>query len=106
MGDLQKRLSGPAALTTSAATQYTVPGSTSTILRSIHVANTSASVVSTLTLSIGADAAGTRLFAAFPIPGSGVLDWSGFIVLNAADIIQALASVATLTLTISGVEVT
>lgn len=105
MADLQKRLSGPSALTTGAVTQYTVPASTSTILRSIHVANTSASAPASFTLSIGADAAGTRLFAAYPIPPGGVLDWSGFIVLNAADTVQALASVATLTLTMSGVEV-
>lgn len=106
MADLQKRLSGPSALTTSAVTQYTVPGATSTILRSIHVVNTNATTVSNLTLSIGTNAAGTQLFAVYPIPGTGVLDWSGFIVLNAGDVVQALASVATLTLTMSGVEVT
>lgn len=106
MGDLAKRLCGPSALTTSAATQYTVPGSTQTIIRNIHVVNTNATVNSNFSLSIGSDIAATRLFAVTPIPGSSFLDWSGFIVLAAGEIIQAFASAATLTLTISGVEVT
>lgn len=106
MTDLQKRVAGPVALTTSAATYYTVPGATSCILRSIHVVNTNAGSAANFTLSIGTNAAGTQLFAAFPVAAGAVLDWSGFIVLNAADIVQALASVATLTLTMSGVEIT
>lgn len=105
MADTAKRLSGPSALTTSAVTQYTVPGATSCVLRSIHVVNTNASNTANFTLSIGVNAVGTQLFAAYPIAPSAVLDWSGFIVLSAADIVQALASVATLTLTMSGVEV-
>lgn len=106
MGDLAKRLSGPSALTGSAVTQYTVPAATQTILRSIHVCNTSSSNLANLTMSIGADAAGTRIFATYAIPGGGTLDWNGFIVLNAGDTIQALTSSNTLTLTMSGVEVT
>lgn len=106
MADTAKRLSGPSALTTGAVTQYTVPGSTVTILRSIHVNNTHASTTANFTMSIGTSAAGTQLFTAHPIPAGSTLDWSGFIVLNAADTIQALGSATTLTLTMSGVEVT
>lgn len=105
MADTAKRLSGPTALTTLAVTQYTVPASTTTILRSVHVSN-EATVSATFTLSIGTDGAGKRLWRNQEVPAGASFDWSGFIVLAAAEVIQALASAATsLTLTISGVEV-
>lgn len=106
MADTAKRLIGPIALTTTAATTlYTVPASTTTILRSIHVNNESAATA-TFTMSIGTDGAGKRLFSAVDIPTKSVLDWSGFIVMTATEIIQASAGTATaLTLTVSGVEV-
>jgi len=106
MADTAKRIVGPIALTTTAATTlYTVPASTTTILRSVHVNNESAATA-TFTLSIGADAAGKRLWSAHDIPTKSSFDWSGFIVMTAAEIIQASAGSATaLTLTISGVEV-
>lgn len=105
MADTAKRLSGPTALTTSAVTQYTVPGATTTILRSIHVCNETATD-QTFTVSIGTDGAGKRLWKAVTCPANDSFDWSGFIVLAAAEVIQALADAgAALTLTISGVEV-
>lgn len=104
MADTAKRLSGPALLTGSAATVYTVPASTTTILRSIHVSNETGTAA-TLTLSIGTDAAGKRLFTAFSVAANDVLDWSGFIVMTAAEILQAFSGTASaLTLTTSGVE--
>lgn len=106
MADTAKRLSGPTSLTASAVTQYTVPGSTTAIIRNIHAFNGNASA-RTLTVSIGTDAAATRIFDALSIPGNSGVDWSGFMVLSAAEIIQALASNTTsVVLTISGVEVT
>jgi hypothetical protein len=105
MPDVAKRLAGPALLTAAAATQYTVPAATTTILRNVHVSNETAATA-TFTLSIGTDAAGKRLWTAVDIPTKSSLDWSGFIVLNAADVIQAFSGTASaLTLTISGVEV-
>lgn len=105
MADTAKRVVGPQLLTASAATYYTVPASTVTILRSIQAVNVTTSNAA-LTLSIGTDAAGTRLYAATPIVGNGVLVWTGFMVLTAAEILQAYSSVASaLTLIISGVEV-
>jgi hypothetical protein len=105
MADVAKRLSGPTALTTGAVTQYTVPGATTAILRSIHVANESGALAD-FTLSIGTDGAGKRLFKNQDVPTKGSFDWSGFIVLAAGEVVQALASAGTaLTLTISGVEV-
>jgi hypothetical protein len=106
MADTQKRLSGPTLLTASAATQYTVPAATSAILRSIHVANETATAA-TFTMSIGTDGAGKRLFMGCSVAANDVLDWSGFIVLNTAEVVQALSGTASaLTLTTSGVEVT
>src|SRR3954471_18728036 len=105
MADTARRLSGPALLTAAAATQYTVPASTTAILRSIHVSNETGTAA-TLTMSIGTDAAGKRLFTAFTVAANDTLDWSGFIVLAAGEVLQAFSGTASaLTLTVSGVEV-
>lgn len=104
MPDTAKRLAGPAAVGTVAATVYTTPAATTTVLRNIHVANTTTGAL-TFNLSVGADAAGTRLYSGFSVPANGSLDWSGFIPLAATEVLQALASAAGLTLTVSGVEV-
>lgn len=104
MARIAKRLYGPAQLSDAAATLYTVPSATKAIVRHIHVQNPSASAVA-LTLSIGADGATTRLFAAHSIPAYGVLDHYGYYVLEAAEVIQGLASTASvLVATINGDE--
>jgi hypothetical protein len=106
MSSKNVRLFGPAALTAAAATKYTVPASTVTVLQYIHVSNPTASAV-TFTMSIGADAAGTRIYGAFSIPAGGVLDVPCKYVLNAAEIIQAFAGTdAVLILTLNGQELT
>lgn len=100
-----KRLYGPAQLTNAAATKYTVPALTKAIIRHIHIENPGAAV--TLTVSIGADAAGTRLFDVFPIPATSVFDHFCYYVMEAAEILQALASVTLqLVITIDGEEYT
>lgn len=105
MADTAVRLSGPALLTAAAATVYTVPGATTTILRSVHVSNETGTAA-TFTMSIGIDAAGKRLWTALSIPANSSFDWSGFIVLNAAEVLQAFSGTASaLTLTTSGVQV-
>ena len=102
--DTAKRLSGPALLTGSAATVYTVPASTTTVLRNIHVCNETGTAA-TLTMSIGTDGAGKRLFMGFSVAANDVLDWSGAIVMAAAEVIQAFSGTASaLTLVVSGVE--
>jgi len=75
MARIPKRLYGPAQIATGPATVYTVPALTKTIIRQIHLSNPSGSPV-TFTLSIGADAAGTRLWATYSIPAAaaGVTD--------------------------------
>lgn len=104
MPRIAKRLAGPALITNAAATKYTVPASTLTIVRHVHVQNPTAAAV-TFTMSIGADAAGTRIFDAYSIPAGTVLDHFCFYVLAAAEIIQALAGTTNvMTLTIDGEE--
>jgi hypothetical protein len=99
-----RRLHGPAAVSNAAATKYTTPAGTRARVRHIHVSNTSAGPVN-FTLSIGADAAGTRIFDAYTIAAGAVLDHYGLYVLAAAEIIQAFGSVLNqLVLTIDGDE--
>lgn len=112
MSTTAKRLFGPAQLTGVAATKYTTPASTKTIIRQIHVQNPSANAVG-FTMSIGADAAGTRIYDAFSIaaaaPGQlySVLDVPCYYVLDAGDVVQAFASSpGVLTLTLNGQELT
>ncbi len=71
-------------------------------MRHIHVQNPSGSAV-TFTASIGADAAGTRLFDAYSIAANAVLDHFCYYVLEEAEIFQALAGTTNvLVLTIDG----
>ena len=105
MARTPKRLSGPSALTTSAVTQYTVPSTTKTILRHIHASNPSGGAV-TFTLSIGADATGTRVYDAISIASGGVLDAFCYYVLEAATVVQAFASSTAIVLTLDGDELT
>lgn len=104
MARIPKRLFGPAQLTNAAATKYTVPAATKTILRHIHIENPGAAV--TLTMSIGADAAGTRIFDAYPIGATTVFDHFCYYVMDIAEVLQAFASVTTqLVLTVDGDEI-
>ena len=106
MADTAARLAGPTQLGTSASTVYTVPASTTAIIRSILVCNTTGDQVK-FTMSIGADAAGTRIFMDRVIAPRMTFEYHGFIVLTAAGTLQAFADTATAaTLTVSGVTVT
>lgn len=106
MARTPKRLAGPAQVSGAAATKYTVPAVTKTIVRHVHIQNPSGSPVD-FTMSIGTDAAGTRVFDGFPIPADDSYDWYCYEVLDAAEIIQAFAGTASvLTLTIFGDEIT
>lgn len=112
MARTAKRLYGPALVATGPTTVYTVPAATKTVIRHIHVNNPSASPV-TLTLSIGADAAGTRLFDAYSIPAkaAGVVDsvreifW--YQIMDAAEILTLSAGTTNiLVIVINGDEIT
>jgi hypothetical protein len=94
-----RRVHGPAAITAAAATKYTVPTGMKGTLRYVRYNNTSAGPVN-FTLSIGADAAGTRLWDAVPVAAGDYIDWYPILSMVAAEIIQAFASVAQGVLTI------
>lgn len=107
-----KRLYGPAQIATGPATVYTVPASTKAIVRQVHLSNPSASPV-TVTLSIGADAAGTRLLQTYSIPAAAagvtgsVIDLFWFMPMVAAEILTLSAGTNNiLVVTISGEEIT
>lgn len=112
MARTPKRLAGPALVATGPATIYTVPAVTKTIIRHIHIQNPSAAPV-TLTLSIGADAAATRILSAYSIPAAAagvtgnVIDFFCYYVMEAAEILQAAAGTNNiLTITVNGDELT
>lgn len=96
MARIPKRLYGPAVIATGPTTVYTVPALTKTIIRHIHISNPSASPV-TITLSIGADAAGTRLMSTFSIPAAAagvtnsVQDIFWYQIMDAAEILTLSA---------------
>ncbi len=105
MARIPTRLHGPAQVSNAAATKYTVPALTKTIVRHVHIQNPSGSAV-TFTMSIGADAAAVRLFDAYSIAANTVLDHFCYYVLAAAEIVQALAGTNNiLVLTIDGDEI-
>lgn len=103
MPDTAKR-AGPTLLTASAATIYTVTTGATGMLRNIHVANETGSDA-TLTVSIGTDGSGKRLYRNQTVTANGSLDWSGFIVMNSTEVLQAFSGTASaLTITVSVVE--
>lgn len=96
------RLAGPAQVSNAAATKFTVSANEKVVVRHIHVQNPSGSAV-TFTASIGADAAGVRIFDAYSIGANQVLDHFCFYILDATEIFQAFAGTNNiLVLTIDG----
>lgn len=101
---VSKRFFGPAQLTNAAATKYTCPALTVAVIRRMRVSNPTGGAV-TFTLSIGADAAGTRLYDGVSIPAGGALDIWGPFSLAATEIVQSFAGANTsLVLEIDGTE--
>jgi hypothetical protein len=101
---IAKRMAGPAQVSNAAATKYTVAVSRRGIIRHIHIQNPSGSAV-TFTASIGADAAGTRIFDAFSIAANQILDHFCYYVLETTEVFQAFAGTNNvLVLTIDGDE--
>lgn len=88
MAKTAKRLAGPVQVPAAVGTRYTVPAGTKTILRHIHIFNPSGATVK-VTLTIGADAAGTRIYDAVSILAGAELDRWCYYVLEAAEIVQS-----------------
>jgi len=96
------RFAGPAQVSNAASTKYTVASGQRIVLRHIHVQNPSGSPV-TFTMSIGTDAAGTRIYDAYSLAANTPYDFFCYYPLAAAEIIQAFAGTTNvLTLTLNG----
>jgi hypothetical protein len=75
-------------------TKHTVPANAQTILRYAHVYATSQGFPSNITLSVGADAVGTRaIWNSKALSFLEVLQYFGSLVLEAGEILQATSSV-------------
>ena len=102
MPRIATRFHGPAQVSGAATTKFTVAANEKNIVRHIHVQNPSGAAV-TFTASIGADAAGTRIFDAFSIAANAVFDHFCYYILEETEIFQALSGTPNiLTLTIDG----
>ena len=97
------RFYGPAQPGTTAATLFTAPTAGSATIRHIRIANTTATAA-TITISVGADAAGKRIYDTFSVPAHGIHDSGSMaLVLANSETLQGLQGTASaLTLTISG----
>jgi hypothetical protein len=103
VADVGKRI-GPTAGTGVAATLYTCAAANGFLWRSMSVANTTTTEQS-FKMSIGADAAGTRLFSDVVVPPNFTFDWTGIHFIANTETIRWIAP-TTLTVTITGVEQT
>lgn len=85
-------LIGPAAAITSTPTAYVSPAATNGIIRTISAVASTTSI--TLTVSLGADAAGTRFINAQPLTQNVVYVQSGWWVtaVNSANAINATSN--------------
>ncbi len=98
---------GQAAIGTSVTTLYTAPGSTTAILKSFDICNTTPSPIGVnvfLVPSGGSAATGNALLYGYPVPANGDFGWEGEQVLPTGATIQVQAALAGLTITASGVQ--
>lgn len=94
MPKINKRLYGPAQLPGTTGTRYTVPANARAVIRQITVINPESGSSRTYTMSIGADAAGTRIRDAKTIaPGVEHVIYGPF-TLEETEIFAAHASAA------------
>lgn len=81
-------------LAAAAATLYTVPASTATLVRSIHVVNTNASATKTFQLFRGGTAGSNAITASITLPAGGmaIYEGDGWVVLSASgEVVQTFS---------------
>lgn len=107
MADTYKRLYQGVAGTTAAAA-YTVPGSTSAIVKSMRIVNYSgAAATIKLWHGTGGAADANVILPEVSVDAGGFAEFDGTLTMAAADIIYAQAgTVTSITLTIYGLEIT
>lgn len=92
-------------LPAAAAAQYTVPGATQSIIRSIVLVNTTASPV-TVSLFTDGSAAANKILDTYSIPANTRVELNAVMTLGAAGAIWGVASAATaVTMTVFGLEI-
>lgn len=96
-----KALVEQVALTTSNATYYTATGVTG-VIRTIHFSTPSAA--KTVTLSLKADAAGTRILEAYALTANVPTILNGWWIVTASATVQALISATAVSMGIYGYE--
>lgn len=103
MAVTRKKLVAGVQLTGTAATYYTAPASTRTLITACTLTNTTAGAVS-VTLSLGTDAAGTRVLSARSIAAGETYSVVGAVgqMMEAAEVLQA--SGLNVSLMVSGIE--
>jgi len=96
------RFYGPALLSTSPTTLFTAAASKRSLIELIHVMNESASSA-TLTLSIGTDGSGTRIYDSFTFRPNEMRAITTYLVLNEGEVFQGFSgSASAILLTVSG----
>ncbi len=92
-------------LPNAAAAQYTVPGATQAIIRTMILVNTSAAPVN-VSLFTDGSANANKILDTYTIPANSRIELNAVVTLNAAGAIWGVASAATtVTLTIFGLEI-
>jgi hypothetical protein len=92
-------------LPNAAAAQYTVPGATQAIVRSIVLVNTSGSAV-TVSLFVNGSAASNKILDSYTIAANTRVELNGIITLAATNTIQGVASTAAVvTMSVFGLEI-
>jgi hypothetical protein len=86
-----KNLIGPAAALTSTPTAYVSPAATAGVIRTVFATSANAS---TLTIALGADAAGTRLWNGVTLGTNTPYTWNGWMLtaVNSAHAIDATSN--------------
>lgn len=95
------------ALTTSYVSMYTVPANTRTYIKEFDICNTTAGTINvyvSFVLAGGTASASNAILYNAPIPAYSTLQWCGAQILNASGTIQAKASAAGCTITVTGGE--
>lgn len=108
MTNTAKRL-GQATMDVGGNTVYTVGVSTTAILKSFDICNTSASLIKVrvhLVPSGGSAATSNAILYDYPIVANGTFGWEGEQVLPTGASIRVAGNVAGCTITASGVEIT
>ena len=93
---------GQAAMTTAYVTLYTVPNTSTAILRDIEICNTTASPIDIYVSVAPVNVASNAIFFNASLPGYSTMQWTGAITMSFGTTIQVKGSASGCTVTASG----